>query len=58
MLEYILQSSNYSYFAKVSDKKVIECTQDKKDKLTFKMLFDTGSCEFWIQGIGCLAHYQ
>tara|TARA_A100001015_G_scaffold311507_1_gene414891 strand:- start:1654 stop:3396 length:1743 start_codon:yes stop_codon:yes gene_type:complete len=35
------------------DKKVIECTQDKKDKLTFKMLFDTGSCEFWIPGIGC-----
>eukprot|EP00943_MAST-04B_sp_MAST-4B-sp1_P000230 g230.t1 len=36
-----------------STKKVVECTQDKKDKLTFKMLFDTGSCEFWIPGVGC-----
>ena len=30
-----------------------ECTPEKKEKLTFKMLFDTGSCEFWIPGVGC-----
>ena len=36
-----------------SSKKPVECDQAKKDKLMFKMLFDTGSCEFWIPGIGC-----
>ena len=37
-----------------ADKKTaVACSPEKKEKLTFKMLFDTGSCEFWIPGIGC-----
>jgi hypothetical protein len=33
--------------------KTVACVGEQKDRLTFKMLFDTGSCEFWVPGIGC-----
>ena len=33
--------------------KTVACVGEQKEKLTFKMLFDTGSCEFWVPGIGC-----
>ena len=34
-------------------KKTIACVGKQKEELTFKMLFDTGSCEFWVPGVGC-----
>jgi hypothetical protein len=36
-----------------SKTKTVACKGDQKERLTFKMLFDTGSCEFWVPGIGC-----
>ena len=33
--------------------KTTACQGKQKEALTFKMLFDTGSCEFWVPGIGC-----
>ena len=33
--------------------KTIACVGEQKERLTFKMLFDTGSCEFWVPGVGC-----
>jgi hypothetical protein len=36
-----------------SHTKTEACKGAQKEALTFKMLFDTGSCEFWVPGVGC-----
>ena len=36
-----------------SKTKTVACKGEQKERLTFKMLFDTGSCEFLVPGIGC-----
>ena len=38
---------------KDTPEKTVACAGEQKKHLTFKMLFDTGSCEFWVPGIGC-----
>ena len=50
-----------TYFGKIqigqcvdaSKTKAVECSHEAKKKMTFKALFDTGSCEFWMPNEGC-----
>ena len=51
-----------TYFGKIqigqcvdgSKTKSVECEKEAKRKMTFKALFDTGSCEFWMPNEGCM----